>query len=242
MNTIYGKEFATVYNRNWASFSQRIWPFLKRTTAGINPKNSTWLDLCCGTGTLLSMVSNAGFRTVGVDISSHQLKYAKKHTPRAILLKQDIRKLVLAEKFDVITCLYDSLNYLTTKRELSIVFKRLKKHLAPGGVFVFDVNTHEGFARYWNRVWTIRDGQTLVVLEGSFDAKRSIWKTVITGFIPDGKYYKKFEEVHIQRGYRALEIEELLVKAGFDFRKYDGKQLGRARKLSGRLVYVCRVK
>lgn len=242
MKATYGKDFAILYNRNWASFGKKMWPFLKKTAAGINPKDSSWLDLCCGTGSLLALVSDAGFRAMGVDISPHQLKHAKKNAPKAILIREDIRKIDLPDRFDVITCLYDSLNYLTVQKDLAIVFRKVKKQLAPGGVFVFDINTREGLERNWNRAWTIRDRRALIVMEGSFDAKTSIGKTVITGFIPDGNLYRKFEEVHIQQGYRAPEIEELLAKAGFAFRKYDGKQFGRARKLSGRLVYVCRVK
>lgn len=182
-----------------------------------------------------------GYICYGLDASVHQLNHAKKNAPTAKLVLSDVRNIELPQKFKIITCMYDSLNYLTKLEDLKKVFKSVAEHLASGGVFIFDMNTYEGMRKKWNRAWAIRDGKRLVVLEGSFDVKKAIGKTVITGFIPDVNFYKKFEEVHFQRGYRASEVEKLLARAGFAFRKYDGKQFGRAKKLSERLVYVCRV-
>ena len=51
--------------------------------------------------------------------------------------------------------------------------------------------------------------------------------------------YRKFEEEHIERGYRAGEIEELLSAAGFAFEKHDGYALEQPEPRSGRLLYVC---
>jgi hypothetical protein len=45
--------------------------------------------------------------------------------------------------------------------------------------------------------------------------------------------------LHNERGYRADEIEGSLAEAGLSFKKYDGDTLGRARKMSERLLYLC---
>ncbi len=55
----------------------------------------------------------------------------------------------------------------------------------------------------------------------------------------EGKLYRKFVEVHTQRGYRAAEVDDLLARARFRVRKLDGRTFGRPKKRSGRLYYIC---
>ena len=114
--TIYGKEFAAVYNDQWAFWGPKLWPFLSQILAARCPHARTWLDLCCCCGSLLKFVCEGGFEAVGLDISPHQLKHAKRNTPSARFVHCDVRRLDLPRKFDVITCLFDSLNYLTRKK------------------------------------------------------------------------------------------------------------------------------
>ena len=74
------------------------------------------------------------------------------------------------------------------------------------------------------------DENSTVIIETSFNTKRALGSCVITGFLKDGKGYRKFQEVHIERGYKVLEVEDLLRKAGFAFKKYDGSTLSNSQK------------
>lgn len=236
---IYGRDFAAVYNESWGDFTRRIWPFLRETVRRYNPGARTWLDLCCGTGSLLRLLCEHGFSATGVDLSRYQLKYARENAPDARLVRADIREAALPGKFDVITCMFDSLNYLSTKRDLERALRRARRHLAYGGLLIFDINTFEGLRKNWCRASTMREPGWMVVIESSFDRRRGMGRCVITGFLKEGRLWRRFEEEHVERGHRPEEIEELLGRAGLGFRKYDGDSLGRARKRSGRLVYVC---
>lgn len=144
MRSVYGKHFAAVYNDKWAWFGPKMWPFLSRVVAKRHPKARTWLDLCCGTGSLLPFVLDAGFSAVGLDISLHQLRHARNNAPGARLIKADVRDFSLSEKFDVVTCIFDSLNYLTTKRDLARALRCARRHLGDRGLLLFDMNTFEG--------------------------------------------------------------------------------------------------
>jgi len=239
MSQIYGKDFANAYNTNWSFFGPKMWPFLAEAVARRNPEASTWLDLCCGTGSLLELVCENGFQATGVDASKHQLEHARQNAPRALLLHDDIRDLSLPDSFDVITCMFDSLNYLTAKKDILRVFRRVRRHLAAGGIFAFDINTYEGLQDQWCQTTTTEDPAMVLIVETSFDAKRALGHCLITGFVQEGARYRGFKEEHIERGYHAEEIEGLLEQAGFSFRKYDGYSLGRPRKRSGRLLYAC---
>ena len=236
---IYGKDFAAVYNKHWAAFDRKMWPFLSKIVARRAPKARTWLDLCCGTGALLELVCANGFEATGFDASRHQLRYARRNAPEAKLIRADVRSFSLGRKFDVVTCLFDSLNYLTTKSDLARAFRTARRHLADDGLFAFDMNTLEGLRDFWQRTSVLRDPGRVLINETSFDEKRGLGRCHLTGFIREGRRYRKFEEEHIQRGYTAGEIAALLTRCGLAFTPYDGNRLARPRKRSARLLYIC---
>ena len=240
MAAIYGKHFAAAYDEHWAWFGPRVWPFISRQVRRHSPDARTWLDLCCGAGSLLKLVCEAGYSAVGLDASPHQLRHAARNAPAARLVRADVREFSLPERFDVITCLFDSLNYLTTRKGLLRSLRRARRHLADGGALIFDVNTFEGLEDNWRRTSAVRGPDRLLVAETSFDPRRARGRCLITGFTRDGRRWRRFDEEHIQRGYRADEVADLLGRAGLAFRAYDGRTFGRPRKRSGRLFYVCR--
>ena len=43
--SVYGEQFAAVYNRDWAFFAARMWPFLRDTVRRLRPDARWWLDL-----------------------------------------------------------------------------------------------------------------------------------------------------------------------------------------------------
>jgi hypothetical protein len=135
--------------------------------------------------------------------------------------------------------MFDSLNYLTNPKELEKVFRAVYRHLNNHGLFIFDMNTFEGLQDRWCRTSTIRESNRITIIETSFDAKKALGRCLITGFIKQGRVYRRFEEAHIERGYRAREIDNLLVKTGFGFKKFDGKDFTRPKARSARLLYLC---
>lgn len=247
--SVYGKDFAQIYEEgHWGNWThKRAWPFLSDLVTKRFPYARTWLDMCCGTGLLLKHVSESGFKTFGVDRSRHQLAYARRNAPAAKLLCKDIRNFSFGLKADVVTCMFDSLNYLTRKDDLLKAFRSARRHLAPSGVFVFDMNTFEGLQATWKETLATHTKDWTAIMTLSFDGRTSLGCVEITGFMRRGKVYRKFVERHLERGYRSAEIDSLLRRAGFTFRKFDarrlqldGRRLGRLSKRPPRLVYVCR--
>lgn len=239
---IYGQDFAAVYNETWFNFSARTWPFISEAVRERVPDARNWLDLCCGTGHLLRILVEAGFSATGLDASRHMLEHARRNAPAARIVKADVRDFRLKKRYDVVTCLFDSLNYLTRKRDLERAFRNARRHLSEGGLFVFDVNTYEGLQDRWCYTSVRRNRGRVIIVESSFDEKRARGRCLITGFLKQGRLYRKFEEEHIQRGYRAQEIADLLGRAGFAFRRHDGRTFARPRKRSERLVYCCQIR
>lgn len=238
--SVYGKDFAAFYSEKWDLWATRMWPFVSAVVAKDAPRATTWLDLCCGTGSLLRILGENGFQATGVDLSEHQVEHARRKAPGARVFARDIRTLDLGQRFDVVTCMFDSLNYLADEADLLQAFRRAGSHLSDDGIFIFDMNTYEGLKEQWCAMSVTHEPDLTLVIEASFDADRAIGRMLFTGFIRKRKLYQRFQEEHIERGYRPEEIEGLLHQAGLVFRKCDGYSFGRPRKRSARLLYVCR--
>ena len=219
-----------------------MWGFLSPAIQEELPHANTWLDLCCGTGSLVRLTTRAGFDTTGVDISKHQIKHARQNVPAARFVVGDVRNLSLNRRFHVVTCMFDSLNYLMTKQDLLKAFRKAKCHLAQNGIFAFDMNTFDGLQDHWCKKSTTHEHDLTLIIESSFDPKQALGRCLITGFLREGKLYRRFQEEHFERGYRPHEIEGLLHRVGFTFRKYDGHTLGRPGRRAPRLLYLCKTK
>ncbi len=236
---IYGRDFAAVYNAMWAFWGAKMWPFLSAQIARRCPRARTWLDLCCGTGSLLKLACEHGYEAVGLDRSPHQLRFARKNAPQARLVQADIRSFALRRKFDVVTCLFDSLNYVTDLGEVERVFLNVRRHLAGRGLFAFDVNTVEGHRLAWRGTWVRRGADCTVIGESSCDERTRLAHLRLTGFVKQGRLYRQFQEQHVQRSYTREEMDRLLARAGFAFTRYNGNTLTRRLAQAGRLLYVC---
>lgn len=234
---IYGKDFARIYHNKWDLWGRRMWPFIAKAIMRYRQDARGWLDLCCGTGTLLQLASERGFDAVGVDLSLHQLKYAKQKAPQARLVQSDVRQLALSRKFNVITCMFDSLNYLLSIPDLQSALQLARNHLSKKGLFFFDIKTREAFRNERNKIF--HDAGQTIIFESSFDEGRALHSFLITGFVRQGRLYRRFVEEHIQRGYESRQIEKILSKISLNFIKYDGETFSHACAQSKRLLYLC---
>jgi SAM-dependent methyltransferase len=239
MTGIYGKGFAGVYDQYWREFTDRAWPALIQLIGRPLSSQLQWLDLACGCGTLLRRVTARGVSGWGLDQSRHQLRYARHNAPQAHLLCGDLRTFNIGRAFDVITCLYDSLNYLTRAADLERVFRTVRQHLKPDGCLIFDMNTATGLEKRWHGTDVIRRPGCLLIVEKSYASARRRGCFHITGFRQRGRLYRRFEENHVERGYTPTEINAALARSGLRAHRFEGYKLKRATVNSPRLVYVC---
>jgi SAM-dependent methyltransferase len=104
------------------------------------PSAGTALELGCGTGALLAGLAGS-YSVTGVDHSPEMLALAARAVPGAQLLRADITAVSLPSQFDVVICMFDTLNHVMTMDGWLAVFGRAYEHLSDGGLFIFDVNT-----------------------------------------------------------------------------------------------------
>lgn len=233
----YGEEFARIYNRKWDLWGRMLWPFITRTLAERDIDGGRWLDLCCGTGLLLKLAAEKGFETTGVDFSPHQLKHARKKAPAATLIEADVRKYVAKGKFNVVTCLFDSVNYIVNPGELGRLFARVARHLTPQGVFIFDLKTPALFLNEETRIFD--DNQSTTVFRPEYDERTAIYRLNVTGFLKVRKLYRRFDETHVQRGYTIDETNTLLGQAGLRSQVCGATNFSSDPPDEERPLYVC---
>jgi ubiquinone/menaquinone biosynthesis C-methylase UbiE len=103
--------------------------------SGLIPPGSAVLDLGCGTGVPTARIlTAAGHRVVGVDISQGMLALARDQVPAAEFRHADIRSLPGdLGTFEAVTSFFTLL--MLSRAEISAVLGRITGWLKPGGYF-----------------------------------------------------------------------------------------------------------
>jgi len=135
---MYGRR-ADLYDRiydakDYAGEVRRLRGLVRR----LGPRSARdWLDVACGTGRHLAELRR-DFRVVGVDRSPAMLRLARRRLPGVRLVRSDMRRLALRDRFDVVSCLFSSIGYLRTERDLRAALRAFARHLRPGGLLLVE--------------------------------------------------------------------------------------------------------
>ena len=101
------------------------------------------LELAFGTGQLTVPIASAGLSIVGLDLSAPMLNAAKERAATAGVSVQyvrgDMRNFDLGRKFGLVFVARNSLLHLHSTEDLLAAFAAIRRHMAPGGIFAFDI-------------------------------------------------------------------------------------------------------
>jgi SAM-dependent methyltransferase len=122
------------------------------------------LELGCGTGRIALPLARDGIDVVGLDVSAPMLQRARQRIarmrpkaarPRVRLVLGDMHALPLAGRFPLIIAGFNTLMHVYHSEQLVALLRALRAHLAPGGLFAFDVLNPdvEWLARDEQRRW-----------------------------------------------------------------------------------------
>lgn len=226
MSLVYDR-FAQVYVRGaYANYTrwvlEKIPPLLENFDL---PQSGRLLDLACGEGTFLAGMAAGGWQVTGVDLSPAMLSFASQKFSTAArqpcLIHGDMRELHFENDFDLVTCWYDSLNYLLTTSELNAVFNGVFRALKSGGAFLFDMNTIYALTVHWQRNAAYVSQETPDLIEihipsCDYDLQRASLR-ILVFTRPEGRdCWERFEEIHTEQGYPLAVIQSLLRECGLD--------------------------
>ena len=216
------ERFAHLYAKGpYPKYSRRMADLLPQILRTIGAQPKTLLDIACGEGTFAIAMARAGLEVTGLDLSQDMLDIARRQAGVEALklqfLRADMRSFSLPDQFDLITCWYDSLNYLLEPEDLSAAFRTAGLALKPGGVLIFDMNTVYGLAVMWRThpFYVAQDTpEEFDVHINSFDFEKSMATKRIVGFVRQGASWLRIEEEHRERGYSLSSIRTALEASG----------------------------
>lgn len=199
------------------------------------------VDLGCGSGIWAKELRISGYECLGIDISQPMLRLARKRVPDATFRCTSIFKAKLPG-CEAVTSVGECLNYLFDSSNTMIVleqlFRRIHRALAPGGVFIFDL-LEPGQLPAGSASKSFRSAADwLVTVEKSETRRPPVLTRRITSFRRVGSLYRRSEEVHQLRLYKAAEIEAALKRTGFQARICRG--YGKFRLPKGHSVFIAR--
>ena len=168
----------------------------------LNPQDfDTLLDVGCGSGDFLRQMQGALDLDIaqvkGIDLSPLMVAQTREQGYDA----ECIDLCDLSGTYDVITAVFDMLNYLN-KAQLTDFFACVKEHLNEGGLFLCDINTLFGFENVAVGSFIVDEGERFLTVDSDFENDEYI--SEFTLFEKEGECFKKSQET-IKQYYHSVE-------------------------------------
>jgi SAM-dependent methyltransferase len=195
------------------------------------------LELGCGSGRTLLPLARDGWRIVGVDAAPKMLARCRDRVDRAgaavsrrvELVEGDFREISLGRRFPLVICPFNAFMHLYSRADVERFLAVVRAHLAPGGLFAFDVlNPDLGWlSRDPHRRWARTrfrhpvTGKPMVYSTSvTYDAALQIAFMRIYYEPETGGRERVVRLVH--RQFFPLELEALLHYNGFEISSHEG--------------------
>lgn len=198
--------------------------FIEKGFARFGRGPRTILDLACGTGNHGLRLANRGYQVTGVDRSAEMLaQYRRKAGARGLAIdlhEQDLRELDLPGQFDAAICMFDVIDYLPANADLVAFLRGVRRHVRPGGVFLFDfwhaVPLLRGHDPVRVREFALEGGRLLRISTTSLDVGRQVANVEFRVLAFEGeRLTADFTEVHSMRFFLTQEMTFILEATGW---------------------------
>lgn len=200
---------------------EAVLEYLESILQKLGKKPESVLDLACGTGSLSVLLAQRGYRVLGADLSEDMLAVAYEKAMamegenRPYFIHQSMQRLRLPYEVDCVVCCLDSLNYLTEPEDCRKAIRRVYDALAPGGVFLFDVNTPLKLRSMDGQVFLDEDDDVYCVWRASWDEEERLCSYGMDIFQRVGKLWHRSAEEHLEYAYEPEQLRAYLEEAGF---------------------------
>jgi SAM-dependent methyltransferase len=173
------------------------------------------LDLGCGTGTLLKYLPYKA-RKVGLDSSPQMLEKARENFPEGSYFQGNIEKFDLPERFDLILCTHDTVNYLLEPESLENHFSNVYRALIPCGYYFFDISSEYNLqVNFHKQIFKGKYENFYFIWENEYDpVEKLIYSTLRFTYQENGETVTQ-KEVHVQKYYPVSYVESILEKNNF---------------------------
>lgn len=207
--------------KDYPAEARRIQEIVHEQTSG---DNIQLLDVACGTGKHLDYLKQY-FTCQGLDISPDLVEIAQNRNPDLKIRTGDMREFTYRASWNVITCLFSSIGYITSDADLSATFRNFHRHLERGGVLIIEPwLTPEAFVPETTHAVFIDKPQLKIarINTSSRNGNCSVMDLHYLVGTPEKTEY--FMETHELRLLTVSEMLHAMVDAGFDS-EFDPKGL-----------------
>jgi SAM-dependent methyltransferase len=145
MTEVFGADYAGSYDalyaeKDYAAECDLVEGIFRRADKPIR----SLLDLGCGTGRHSVELARRGYEVVGVDLSEGMLERARRRAigqaaSSTTFLRGDIQTMRLDRRFDAVLSMFAVVGYQLSDAAVRSTLANVRRHLQPGGVFIFDV-------------------------------------------------------------------------------------------------------
>ena len=226
------EEIASVYDAfTRAHDYDRFLDVIERIARSHGLTGEDVLDIACGTGKSFMPLLKRGYRVTACDVSPAMVRIAQeKSAGLADVIVADMRALPDLGRFDLITCLDDSLNYLLTEAELAAALRGMAWSLRPAGLLVFDVNSLRTYRSVFTQTFASDEDGLFFCWRGetSTDVEEGgTASATLEAFVPgDAGGWTRHCSQHMQRHHPRSTISGLCSGAGLEVLEVWGQRPG----------------
>jgi ubiquinone/menaquinone biosynthesis C-methylase UbiE len=219
------------------------------------------LELGCGTGRIAVAIAEAGYRTVGLDISEKMLERAaekRAHLPREArerlhLVQSDMTRFELGEQFRSVVIPFRPFQHLMESQQQIDCLNCARKHLTPGGHLILDFfqtdpeRMHDPMFEKEALLteYDLPDGRHVALSERVASFHRALQQNDVEMIFevtePGGKQERLVMAWSLRYFFR-YEVEHLLARCGFRlealYGDFDGSPLA---DVSPEMIFVARL-
>ena len=236
----YDRDLAYIHDTGFTGFVRKAAPGLLRLLRQNRIAGGLVVDAGCGSGVWARELSERGYDALGIDISAHMIRLARRQAPGAKFRVGSFLSAPLPA-CDAVTAIGECVNYAfdlaSGKRALAEFFRRVYEALRPGGAFIFDI-VEPGAADGAPQRRFLEGLDWAILLEVREDRRRKTLTRRIVSFRRIGKLYRRSEETHLLHLYSGSELLAELSRAGFEARLLGG--YGRFRFAPAHVGFLAR--
>lgn len=269
--------FAQVYDTFMDNVPYDEWSeYLTGLLLEYGVKDGLVLELGCGTGNITRRLASKGYDMIGLDNSEEMLEIArdKEYEEREdsseregdrqgngiLYLQQDMRRFELYGTVAGVVSICDSMNYITSERDMVQVFRLVNNYLDAGAIFIFDMNTEYKYENVLsdNTIAENREDCSFI-WENCYDKNSGMNEYDVTVFVRideegskalascgrnrSNPFFERFRETHYQKAYSVDAIKRLLAEAELEFvAAYDAFTHNPPADTSERVYFIAREK